>query len=381
MVVRIDLKVSAGESRLIWKALHMLEYYTAIVAVSVLVCIILIVVVQSNVLHPRKSKGLFTALYSVVAVCAVCEYLGHVIDGSGPMYGSLVLIIKFIEYCCAPSLAILYCAVLAPTGSKRIKVGFILVAVHALFQLVCLPFGLVIRLDATGAHYHGPLYIIYVLAYLASAVFIFNETRLLTMRNQCQARMAPLLILVFSLSGILTQSFLPDVRLSWLTLSVGGVFFYLFYCSVLEQTDALTALLNRHSYENAIWNIDQRAALVVFDINNFKSVNDEHGHQVGDACLRDVGRAMVKAYGRFGSCYRIGGDEFCVILLSALDRIEELNAEFQKSLDELREENPALPGVSVGHAIYNPACDVKEEVFLAADEMMYGHKKARPSAC
>ena len=353
----------------------MFDYYSAVIVVVVLTCATMVLVVQNNVLHPRKTKGLFYALYSVVAVCAVCEYLGIVIDGRGGQYGSLVLLVKFIEYCCAPTLAILFSAVLAPVGSKRIRNAFIVCAVHALFQLACLPFGMVVRLDATGAHYHGPLYLVYVLAYLASAVFIFNETRLFTMRNQCRMRMAPLFILIFSLSGLLIQTLVPEARVNWLTLAEGGVFFYLFYCSVLEQTDALTSLLNRHIYENAIWNIEQRAAFVVFDIDDFKIVNDLHGHQVGDACLHDVGRAIFKAYGHYGYCYRIGGDEFCVILFDALDRIEELNAQFQENLDARREANNALPGVSVGFALYNPDCDVKEEIFLAADEMMYGRKK------
>lgn len=358
----------------------MLEMYAAVIAVSILTCLVMIVVVQSNVVHPRKSKGRFYALYSVVAVSALCEYLGYVLDGVTPVYGSLILIVKFIEYCCAPSLAIIYCAVLCPAGCRRIKAAFALVGVHALFQLVCLPFGLVVRLDGSGMHQHGPLYPVYMFAYLASAVMLLNEARIFSMRNQRRNRLAPVVILLFSLSGIFLQTIEPSARVSWLTLAIGGVFFYLFYSNVITQTDALTLLLNRHSYESAVSHLDERAALVVFDINDFKRVNDSYGHLEGDRCLRDVGRAIFQTYGKYGSCYRIGGDEFCVILLDSLEGVEELNINFLENLSKLRKDNPVLPEVSIGYAIYNPACDIRDDVFLSADEMMYGRKKERASS-
>ena len=55
-------------------------------------------------------------------------------------------------------------------------------------------------------------------------------------------------------------------------------------------------------------------------------MNDKHGHDVGDECLVAVARAIYDVYGRDGNCFRIGGDEFCVILsrnIAAVDVLEE----------------------------------------------------------
>ena len=54
--------------------------------------------------------------------------------------------------------------------------------------------------------------------------------------------------------------------------------------------------------------------LIVFDVDNFKQVNDCYGHLQGDACLAAIAACLKKAYARCGYCYRIGGDEFCVLL-------------------------------------------------------------------
>ena len=53
--------------------------------------------------------------------------------------------------------------------------------------------------------------------------------------------------------------------------------------------------------------------LIVFDLDNFKYINDTYGHQAGDQCLKVIAECLKKAYSRYGNCYRIGGDEFCVL--------------------------------------------------------------------
>ena len=52
----------------------------------------------------------------------------------------------------------------------------------------------------------------------------------------------------------------------------------------------------------------------MFDVDNFKQINDHYGHVQGDVCLAEIAECIKKVYANDGYCYRTGGDEFCVLL-------------------------------------------------------------------
>ena len=85
--------------------------------------------------------------------------------------------------------------------------------------------------------------------------------------------------------------------------------------------DPLTGLLNRAALQSRIPELEQQArltggsvCLVLCDLDRFKEVNDTHGHDRGDAALRDVAYATRKALREFELVYRIGGEELLVVL-------------------------------------------------------------------
>ncbi|HEX5852782.1 MAG TPA: diguanylate cyclase [Solirubrobacteraceae bacterium] len=85
--------------------------------------------------------------------------------------------------------------------------------------------------------------------------------------------------------------------------------------------DPLTGLLNRHALAPRFIELSMQArltrqpiCLLLCDIDNFKAINDEHGHDCGDAVLRDVAYALRKHLRSFELVYRLGGEEFLVVL-------------------------------------------------------------------
>ena len=90
--------------------------------------------------------------------------------------------------------------------------------------------------------------------------------------------------------------------------------------------DQLTGLFNRNALVARVAELSHRSqteaamvAVIVVDIDRFKVINDSHGHAVGDAVLRELGERVRKHLRAFESAYRIGGEEF-VILLDEVDR-------------------------------------------------------------
>ncbi|MBE9564006.1 MAG: GGDEF domain-containing protein, partial [Proteobacteria bacterium] len=91
---------------------------------------------------------------------------------------------------------------------------------------------------------------------------------------------------------------------------------------VLAQHDSLTGVLNRRAFELE-WNNSKQllmrrrvgVCMMLFDINHFKAINDTYGHKVGDDVLVDISSCIQKALRTSEKLYRIGGDEFAVIII------------------------------------------------------------------
>ncbi len=150
--------------------------------------------------------------------------------------------------------------------------------------------------------------------------------------------------------------------------------------------DSLTGLKNSAAYTEAVAELEKRIvgehpkfAVVVFDINNLKIVNDTYGHEYGNELLVRVTKLIAGAFHR-SLAYRIGGDEFVVILEN--DDYEEYQSLIAR-FDELCEneylmiEDVKIPvSVARGVAIYDPEIDSNyENVFHRADGLMYRHKR------
>ncbi len=92
----------------------------------------------------------------------------------------------------------------------------------------------------------------------------------------------------------------------------------------IGRIDGLTGLLNRRAWENAMLTefkryprSGQKSALVMFDIDHFKKVNDTYGHQAGDEVIRIVSAQLLETKREIDIAGRYGGEEFCIVLLGS----------------------------------------------------------------
>lgn len=114
----------------------------------------------------------------------------------------------------------------------------------------------------------------------------------------------------------------------------------------LAYMDAMTGMKNRAAYIEAQRRAENVEGLscIVLDINNLKRINDRYGHQAGDNAIITAARAIQETFGGTGTCFRIGGDEFVVLLRDCAP--EEIAA----GLDGMRE-NLALWAQSRGSSV------------------------------
>jgi diguanylate cyclase len=147
------------------------------------------------------------------------------------------------------------------------------------------------------------------------------------------------------------------------------------------STDALTQCLNRRAFsamvEGYLDQLQGDGALLVIDIDHFKSVNDRYGHIAGDQALKAVAASIRSALGQGDLFARLGGEEFGVFLpraslAEAAERAEHIRRQVAEMHLKLREEDLHV-SVSVGGvAFVHPA--QFEALYRAADDLLYGAK-------
>ncbi len=145
-------------------------------------------------------------------------------------------------------------------------------------------------------------------------------------------------------------------------------------------TDDLTGLGNRRrllaDLERAIADGTDHspAAFAMFDLDGFKAYNDTHGHPAGDALLARLGARLADTFA--GAAYRLGGDEFCVLLHGSP---AELEAAIGQALDALTEEHDEIHS-SVGFALLPREARDASSALRIVDQRMYAQKEDHRSS-
>ena len=125
---------------------------------------------------------------------------------------------------------------------------------------------------------------------------------------------------------------------------------------------------------------NHRLALLFVDLNDFKPVNDQHGHQTGDRLLRVVAQRLMGAVREVDTVARVGGDEFAVILeaIGDADDAAVVAAKIAESIGEpfSIDRHTLSIGASTGIAIYPGDGDGVSSLLQHADAEMYRVKRA-----
>lgn len=151
----------------------------------------------------------------------------------------------------------------------------------------------------------------------------------------------------------------------------------------LAHTDPLTGLLNRRglvqAIESTLTGPDPAFTLYLIDLDRFKAVNDQLGHEAGDETLVRVGRRLREVLRDDDVLARLGGDEFVVLAVGLADRPTAL-ALGHKMLDaivepfELSDGRPVVIGATIGLAVAPEDGDQADTLLRAADAAMYAGK-------
>jgi diguanylate cyclase (GGDEF)-like protein len=188
--------------------------------------------------------------------------------------------------------------------------------------------------------------------------------------------------------GTESQALEMGVRLAALAIETNRLYADLTYRS---EFDALTDAHNRFSLDRELDNQMERArsdasifGLIYIDLDDFKRVNDDFGHHVGDLYLQEIAARMKRQLRPADMLARLGGDEFAILVPDAHNRrvVEEITRRLVSCFASpvVIDQHTFTGSASIGIAVYPEDGATSDELLKAADAAMYEKKKTRAAA-
>jgi diguanylate cyclase (GGDEF)-like protein/PAS domain S-box-containing protein len=152
----------------------------------------------------------------------------------------------------------------------------------------------------------------------------------------------------------------------------------------LADHDGLTGLINRRRFKEEVerhlaegrrYGLD--GALLMLDLDNFKQINDVHGHRAGDRVLNAVAELLTQRLRESDIVARIGGDEFAVLLpRGGLEEATRVTASLKDALaTSIRTPEGTPLGASIGYGLFERHARSYDDIVTAADAAMYADKR------
>ncbi|NCN04752.1 MAG: diguanylate cyclase [Spirochaetales bacterium] len=215
-------------------------------------------------------------------------------------------------------------------------------------------------------------------------VGVFGYVLYFTLKNRLRTsnRIAILLLALVTVPilAIIIQYFFYGILIIWPLMAMVLIFAFVFLENHNASLDYLTGLFNRRRTDEYIRHLSdssQLFALVLFDLDNFKSINDRFGHQAGDQALLRFSGILRYVAPSSSFLARFGGDEFLAILRDSDDTQINTFIENVRERTEMRTEHLPI-NTSIGYAFFDPKQPkTPADLFSEADRLMYQDKSKR----
>lgn len=291
-----------------------------------------------------------------------------------------MVIFNTITYCLAPFVP--YSLVLMNRKQWKLTERLLMIpACLVVLATVTTQFtGFIFYVDENKAYHRGSLFygaLGVSFFYFAYMVFLsYKEYR----DTDRQEKVYLMCIFVAVVSGVVWQVFDNMVRSMWPSVGVGMLLYYVFTLESSSKYDLLSGVRNSNAYNRVKTGltVHKDYAVIVFDINGLKRVNDEMGHYKGDQMIMSCASVITNAFFGVGRVYRIGGDEFVLIMTDIIPdyEIEKRIYVMEQGLKKASRMLEIPLSVSCGYE-YHKSGELRTymDVFQKADTKMYLKKR------
>jgi diguanylate cyclase len=343
-------------------------------------------------LHYKTAIGV--VIFSFFVECCI----GMLMYYTGEISSTIIVyLVKFLfvpcilNLCC---LVITYSLIQSERISQEVKIYivslmfviicFIIFTVHSAFTALYFIFAAPILLTMTYGSYRltTVTYLVSLIGFIASELFIQWDVDKISIFND-GIRLGNFFISIFVLSAFYGICSIAIHFEKEKNAAVVQKELERYKLQQRLQIDELTGIYNRIGFRNAIQDMeDDRSKntyiFAMIDIDNFKRLNDNFGHIIGDHCLIEFGK-ILKTHCTNSTPFRYGGDEFCILfqncaMRDAVDTCKRIQESFQ--LVQINEKTDIPLTISVGIAGYSGNIPTSE-LIINTDKALYESKVKR----
>lgn len=186
-----------------------------------------------------------------------------------------------------------------------------------------------------------------------------------------------LVLFMLPIIGMVVQLFDSRLYFSWTSIVLGILVAYIFLETTSTEEDHLTKLYNRKSYENYVEHLieaNKCFSVILIDLDNFKKINDQYGHNKGDQAIVAFAQVLQKVFHINSLVSRLGGDEFIVVVDTVDVELEKHIPKIDRLLKKHEDAVINRLSFSYGYQEYSQKMTA-DELFTTVDNKMYKDKR------
>jgi diguanylate cyclase (GGDEF)-like protein len=237
--------------------------------------------------------------------------------------------------------------------------------------------------DGAGVYHRGPLFIF---SLIISYGYLLTGFLLLLWRRKKLLREEFLFLTLFCLMpmvGGLLQGLVYGPLLMWSSSAGGLIIMYLFLQERMVQTDSLTGVWNRNSFEHYLDQLLQSDSgrpfgVIYCDIDDFKGINDRYGHTEGDEAIRAFAETVKRMLRKGDAVARMGGDEFAILVnVEDEEALKGVTGRILAALEQFNRTSGKDYAIrcSAGADMFRQRADVEvADLLRRVDRLMYQEK-------
>lgn len=341
------------------------------------------------------SYKLYIALLQTNMALIVIDILGWVFNGLPGTHNWLAnTVFNLLLYLAAPISALLWILytdyqVYHDEGriAKAKRYLWAIFLLNAVLTVASLYTGWFFWVDANNIYHRGNYFFVHLI--ICYSLFVYPIFFVSKNRDKIEKKYYYTLLLFFvpPVIGTVIQAFNYGVSFNWVGMTISLLIIYFNIQNKNLNTDYLTGVYNRLHIDDylqqKIRNLSEGRtfSLILVDLNDFKHINDQFGHAVGDEALKDAVGILRSCVRQNDFVARYGGDEF-IVLLDIDDRsmLEQAVERIHRAVDKFNGQNhrPYTLSFCLGYDLYDNLSNTDADSFIRhIDALMYDNKKKR----
>lgn len=375
-------------------------FYTVVIFICILGMVTLSIDVGKNNVLSKSEIKWFRSTFILVAAGSFCEWCGIAFVECPNKLHTLHNLITLGEFSITPMLSVFLAR--SYRKLKSIKWMSLIMGIHAVFEIIALPFKWVFYIDSFNEFHRGPLYMVYIAACGLAFLYIMVLFVLIGFEARYNGILTTVFITLIMVIGQVACFIDGEIKTGYISIAITAMLLYVYIQGLFRRQiiatldvehrianhDPLTGVSSRISFDRKSEEINdliqKNPAVVQFalcecDLNNLKMINDTFGHDTGDAYIIRCSRTISNIF-KHNQVFRIGGDEFVILIQDDeyinLNNLKEIVKNFTKAEADRMTTLIDKQCFAAGFAVFDNKKDsCVFDVLKRADDEMYKNKK------